>query len=94
MLQFNTRFTTVSIGETIAIERKGNNLLSEKLSWVLLTTWVVDEDEIFMKVGAYSITIKVNNSKEIVELIRKALQNPKDMENTVTIKANSIKIEE
>lgn len=94
MLQFNTRFTSVSIGESITIERKGNNSLNDELSWVLLTTWIVDKNEIFLKVGAYSITIKVNNSKEIVELIRKALQNPKDIENTVTIKADSIKIEE
>lgn len=94
MIEFKTRFTTISVGESITIERKGNNSLSEKLSWVLLTTWIVEEDEIFLKVGAYSITIKVNNSKEIVELIRKALQNPKDIENTVTIKANNIKIEE
>lgn len=94
MIEFKTRFTTVSVSEKITIERKGNNSLSEKLSWVLLTTWIVDQDEIFLKVGAYSITIKVNNSKEILELIRKALQNPKDIENTVTFKADSIKIEE
>lgn len=94
MIEFKTRFTTVSVSESITIERKGNNSLSEKLSWVLLTTWIVDQDEIFLKVGAYSITIKVNNSKEILELIRKALQNPKDIENTVTFKADSIKIEE
>lgn len=94
MIEFKTRFTTVSVSEKITIERKGNNSLSEKLSWVLLTTWIVDQDEIFLKVGAYSITIKVNNNKEILELIRKALQNPKDIENTVTFKADSIKIEE
>lgn len=94
MIEFKTRFTTVSVSEKITIERKGNNSLSEKLSCVLLTTWIVDQDEIFLKVGAYSITIKVNNSKEILELIRKALQNPKDIENTVTFKADSIKIEE
>lgn len=94
MIEFKTRFTTISVSESITIERKGYNSLSDGLSWVLLTSWIVDEDEIFLKVGAYSITIKVNNSKEIIELIRKALQNPKDIENTVFIKADSIKIEE
>lgn len=94
MLEFKTRFTTISIGEEIIIERKGMNSFNDKISWVLLTAWVVDADEIFLRVGAYSVTVRVNSNKEIIELIRKVLRNPKDMENTVSIKANNIKIEE
>lgn len=94
MLKFETRFTTVTVDKTIKVERKGKNPFYDELSWILLTTWIVDENKIFIKVGAYSITIKANNSKEILELIRKALQNPTDIENTISIKANNIKIEE
>lgn len=57
MIEFKTKMTTVSVSDTITITRKGKNPLSDKLLWILASAWIVDEDEIFLKVGAYSITI-------------------------------------
>ena len=94
MIEFKTKFTTISVGESITIERKGNNSLSEKLSWILLTSWIIDENEIFLKVGAYSITIKVKNNANMIELIREVFRNPLNSRENVTIKAESISIVE
>lgn len=94
MLEFKTKITTISIDEKVTIERKGNKPLSDGLSWVHLTSWIVDEDEIFLKIGAYSITLKVKSNADMVELIREVFRNPKDMENIVSIQTDRIKIEE
>lgn len=92
MIEFKTKVTTVSVSETITITRKGKNPLSDKLLWILATAWIVDEDEIFLKVGAYSITIKVKNNADMVELIRGVFRNPLNSKENVTIKAESISI--
>ena len=42
--------TTILVSDTITITRKGKNPLSDKLLWILATAWIVDEDEIFLKV--------------------------------------------
>lgn len=93
MIEFKTKMTTVSVSDTITITRKGKNPLSDKLLWILATAWIVDEDEIFLKVGAYSITIKVKSNADMVELIRGVFRNPLNSKENVTIKAESIKIE-
>ena len=94
MLVFKTKITTVSVSETITITRKGKNPLNDKLLWILATAWIVDEDEIFLKVGAYSITIKVKSNADMVELIRGVFRNPLNSIENVTIKAESISIVE
>ena len=94
MIEFKTKMTTISVSETITITRKGKNPLSDKLLCILATAWIVDEDEIFLKVGAYSITIKVKNNADMVELIRGVFRNPLNSKENVTIKAESISIVE
>lgn len=94
MLEFKTKMTTVSVSETITITRKGKNPLSDKLLWILASAWIIDENEIFLKVGAYSITIKVKNNANMVELIRRFFRNPLNSRENVTIKAESISIVE
>jgi hypothetical protein len=94
MIEFKTKMTTVSVSDTITITRKGKNPLSDKLLWILASAWIVDEDEIFLKVGAYSITIKVKNNADMVELIRRVFRNPLNSKESVTIKAESISISE
>lgn len=95
MLQFKTKYTNIITNGIFIIDRRDKNRLHEEFSWVQLTDWKVEKDLIFLKVGTYSITAKVENSEHVLELIREHLRNPIDFIGKCTsIHCKSITIKE
>ena len=95
MLRFKTKLTTIVVSGVFIIDRRGKNPLHEELYWVHLTDWKVEKDCIFLKVGAYSIAISVENHDTIVELIKKHLRDPLDfMLSDTVMHCKAIEIKE
>lgn len=78
MLTFKTKFTEITVDGVFTIDRKGKNPLHDEMLFIHNTEWKVEKDSIFLRVGAYSITISVENNDNIVELIKQHLRNPLD----------------
>lgn len=95
MLHFKTKYINIITDGVFVISRGGKNQLHKEFSLVQLTDWKVEKDLIFLKVGAYSIIVKVKNSEPILELIREHLSNPIDfIEGCTVIHCKSITIKE
>lgn len=85
MLEFKTKQASVTVDGVFTISRKGKNPLQEEMLFVHNTEWKVEKDNIFLKVGAYSINVKVENNELILELIKQHLRNPLDFMGIDTV---------
>lgn len=85
MLEFKTKQTSVTVDGVFSIKRKGKNPLNDEMLFIHNTEWKVEKDYIFLKVGAYSITVKVENNDIILELIKQHLKNPLDFMGSDTV---------
>lgn len=95
MIQFKTKYTNVTVDGIFTINKKGKYPLHEEYLCIHNTEWKVTTENIFLKVGAYIIDIKVKNSDKMVELIKKHLRMPMDfMINETIIHCESISIKE
>lgn len=95
MIQFKTKYTNVTVDGIFTINRKGKYPLHKEYLCIHNTEWKVTTENIFLKVGAYSINIKVKNSDKMVELIKKHLRMPMDfMVSETIIHCESISIKE
>ena len=95
MIVFKTKQTSVTVDGVFSIKRKGKNPLKEEMLFIHNTEWKVGKDYIFLKVGAYSITVNVEYNELILELIKQHLNNPLDfMGSNTVIYCKSITIKE
>lgn len=95
MIQFKTKYTDVTVDGIFTINRKGKYPLQEEYLCVHNTEWKVTNENVWLKVGAYIIDIKVKNSGKMVELIKKHLKMPTDfMISETIIHCESISIKE
>lgn len=95
MIQFKTKYTSITVGGVFIIERRGKSPLHDEMLFIHCTDWKVEKDSIFFKVGAYCIDIKVENNESIVKLIKQHLRSPIDfmLSNTV-IHCKAIEVKE
>lgn len=95
MIQFKTKYTDVTVDGIFTINRKGKYPLQEEYLCIHNTEWKVTNENVWLKVGAYIIDIKVKNSGKMVELIKKHLKMPTDFIISETIiHCESISIKE
>ena len=95
MIQFKTKYTNVTVDGIFTINRKGKYPLYEEYLCIHNTEWKVTNENVWLKVGAYIIGIKVKNSGKMVELIKKHLKMPTDfMISETIIHCESISIKE
>lgn len=95
MIQFKTKYTNVTVDGIFTINRKGKYPLNKEYLCIHNTEWKVTTENIWLKVGAYIIDIRVKNSDKMVELIKKHLRMPMDfMVNETIIHCESISIKE
>lgn len=95
MIQFKTKYTDVTVDGIFTINRKGKYPLQEEYLCIHNTEWKVTNENVWLKVGAYIIDIKVKNSGKMVELIKKHLKMPTDfMISETIIHCESISIKE
>lgn len=85
MLEFKTKQTSVIVDGVFTISRKGKNPLHDEMLFIHNTEWKVEKGYIFLKVGAYSITVNVENNELILELIKQHLKNPLDFMGSNTV---------
>ena len=91
MIQFKTKYTNVTVDGIFTINRKGKYPLHKEYLCIHNTEWKVTTENIWLKVGAYIIDIRVKNSDKMVELIKKHLRMPMDfMVNESIIHCESI----
>ena len=95
MLTFKTRYTSVELGETVKISRKGKNSLEESYRWTFVDSWDFTKNGGYIRVGAYIIHISVELEEKLISLINAYLANPYDYtaEETV-LHCKAIKIQE
>ena len=60
MLSFKTRYTSVELGETVKISRKGKNSLEESYRWNFVESWDFTKNGGYIRVGDYLITFDVS----------------------------------
>lgn len=95
MIQFKTKYTSITVDGVFIIDRKGKSPLHDEMLFVHCTGWKVEKDSIFFKVGAYCVDIKVENHDTIVELIKQHLRNPLDfMLSDTVMHCKAIEIKE
>lgn len=95
MIQFKTKYTDVTVDGIFTINRKGKYPLHKEYLCIHNTEWKVTTENIWLKVGAYIIDIRVKNSDKMVELIKKHLRMPMDfMVDESIIHCESIIIKE
>ena len=95
MIQFKTKYTSITVDGVFIIDRKGKSPLHDEILCIHCTDWKVKKDSIFFKVGAYCVDIKVENNDSIVELIKQHFRNPLDfMLSDTIIHCKAIEIKE
>lgn len=95
MLSFKTRYTSVELGETVKISRKGKNRLEESYRWNFVESWDFTKNGGYIRVGDYLITFDVSLTGKIINLINYYLVNPYDYTgNETVLYCMGIKIQE
>lgn len=95
MLSFKTRYTSVELGETVKISRKGKNSLKESYQWNFIESWDFNKNGGYIHIGAYIIHLEVALTGKIINLINYYLVNPYDyIGNETVLYCMGIKIQE
>ena len=91
MLSFKTRYTSVELGETVKISRKGKTAYDYNYidGWDFYTTGG------YIRVGAYIIHLDVTLEERLISLINAYIGKPYDYkDNETVLSCKSIKIQE
>lgn len=95
MLSFKTRYTSVEIGETVKISRKGKNSLETAYDYTYIDGWDFYPTGGYIHVGAYIIHIDVALEERLISLINTYLAKPYDhKDNETVLHCKAIKIQE
>lgn len=94
MLTFKTRYTSVEIGETVKISRKGKNSLEESYRWNFVESWDFTKNGGYIRVGAYIIHLELALEERLISLINAYTVKPNDYQGDTTIHCKGIKIQE
>lgn len=95
MLSFKTRYTSVELGETVRISRKGKNSLEESYRWNFVESWDFTKNGGYIRVGAYIITFDVSLTEKLISLINCYLAKPYNYtENETVLYCMGIRIKE
>ena len=94
MLSFKTRYTSVEIGETVKISRKGKNSLETAYDYTYIDGWDFYTTGGYIRVGAYIIHLDVTLEERLISLINAYMVNPNDYQGDTTIQCKTIKIQE
>lgn len=95
MLSFKTRYTSVELGETVKISRKGKNSLKESYQWNFIESWDFNKNGGYIRVGAYIIHLEVALEESLISLINVYIGKPYDYkDNETVLSCKSIKIQE
>lgn len=95
MLSFKTRYTSVELGETVKISRKGKNSLEESYQWNFIESWDFNRNGGYIRVGAYIIHLEVALEESLISLINVYIGKPYDYkDNETVLSCKSIKIQE
>ena len=85
MLSFKTRYTSVELGETVKISRKGKNSLEESYRSIFVESWDFTKNGGYIRVGAYIIHLEVNLEERLISLINAYLGKPYDYKDNETV---------
>lgn len=94
MLSFKTRYTSVELGETVKISRKGKNSLEESYQWNFVESWDFTKNGGYIHVGAYIIHLDITLEERLISLINAYMVNPNDYQGDTIIHCKTIKIQE
>lgn len=95
MLSFKTRYTSVELGETVKISRKGKNSLKESYQWNFIEYWDFGKNGGYIRIGAYIIHIETALEENLISLINAYIAKPYDYkENETVLHCKAIKIQE
>lgn len=95
MLTFKTRYTSVELGETVKISRKGKNSLEESYQWNFIESWDFTKNGGYICVGTYIIHLEVALEESLISLINVYIGKPYDYkDNETVLSCKSIKIQE
>lgn len=94
MLSFKTRYTSVELGETVKISRKGKNSLEESYRWNFVESWDFTKNGGYIHVGAYIIHLEVALEERLISLINAYMVNTNDYQGDTIIHCKAIKIQE
>lgn len=94
MLTFKTKYTSVTLGETVKISRKGKNSLEESYKWIFLDAWDFTSKGGYIRIGAYIIHLDVALEERLISLINAYAVKPNDYQGDTTIHCKGIKIQE
>lgn len=95
MLTFKTRYTSVEIGETVKISRKGKNRLEESYRWNFVESWDFTKNGGYIHVGAYIIHLDGTLEERLISLINAYIGKPYDYkDNETVLSCKAIKIQE
>lgn len=95
MLTFKTRYTSVEIGETVKISRKGKNSLEKSYRWNFVESWDFTKNGGYIRVGAYIIHLEVALEERLISLINAYLGKPYEYkDNETVLNCKAIKIQE
>lgn len=95
MLTFKTRYTSVEIGETIKINRKGKNSLEDYYRWNFVESCDFYTTGGYIRIGAYIIHLDVALEERLIRLINSYLAKPYEYKDNVTVlHCKAIKIQE
>lgn len=74
MIQFKTKYTNVTVDGIFTINKKGKYPLHEEYLCIHNTEWKVTNENVWLKVGAYIIDIKVKIAVKWWNLLRNILE--------------------
>lgn len=94
MLSFKTRYTSIDLGETVKISRKGKNSLETAYDYNYIDGWDFYTTGGYIRVGAYIIHLDVTLEERLISLINAYMVNPNDYQGDTIIHCKTIKIQE